>query len=120
MVILKPNGTSQKIRQVDTVRLNLYELEEYLAVEVFCPGVDRESVEIDVEGRLLTIAGKCPQHDATGRVLLREYEPGGFRRSLKLPKDVEASEAEASYDDGVLRISLPKARQHLRRKIAIN
>ncbi len=76
------------------------------------PGVDVDSVSLEVAGRELVIAGERAVPETEGRVYQQmEIETGPFRRVVELGADVVAEQARASYEDGVLRVELPLAGQ---------
>jgi len=71
-------------------------------------GIDSESLNLEVAGRDLVISGERIVQQKEGRVYQQvEIETGSFRRVIELGADVDAERAEASYDDGILRVELP-------------
>jgi HSP20 family protein len=71
-------------------------------------GIDIDSVNLEVAGRDLVISGERVVQQTEGRVYQQvEIEAGGFRRVIELGADVDADRAEASYEDGILRVELP-------------
>jgi len=71
-------------------------------------GVDAESVTLEVAGRELVVSGDRAIQETEGRVYQQvEIEAGSFRRTIELGADVVAEQAQASYDDGILRVVLP-------------
>lgn len=85
-------------------------------VKAELPGVDIESVALEVAGRELVITGERPVQETEGRVYQQvEIEAGSFRRVVELGTDVVAERAQASYEDGILRVELPLAGQVTRR-----
>ena len=75
------------------------------------PGVDKKDIEIDIDGNVVTICARKERHDAVkegDRVVRQERFWGESRRSISLPSAVDQSQAKASYDKGVLSLSLPK------------
>lgn len=78
-------------------------------------GVTLEELSIDVQGRVVRIAGRRPPVIAAGRVYQQlEIEHGPFERVIELGVDVESEAARANYVDGMLEIELPVARRNLR------
>lgn len=81
-----------------------------IVVRVEVPGLNREDCKITIDGNMLHVSGE--KHytretgDSTYHVMERAY--GAFRRSVALPRNVDADRAEASYTDGVLTVRLPK------------
>jgi HSP20 family protein len=71
-------------------------------------GIDLSSVGIEVSGRELTIVGERPVQETEGRVYQQvEIPTGPFRYVVELQVDVDSERANATYEDGVLRVELP-------------
>lgn len=92
-----------------------------LTVVVELAGVDPESIEISIEGDELTIAGQRNRPRVEGQVYQQaEIDYGRFERRIQLDRSADASAAAASYEAGMLRITLPvPARAPRRRPVAI-
>jgi HSP20 family molecular chaperone IbpA len=92
-----------------------------LTVVVELAGVDPESIEISIEGDELTIAGQRNRPRVEGQVYQQaEIDYGRFERRIQLDRSADASGAAASYEAGMLRITLPvPARAPRRRPVAI-
>lgn len=90
-------------------------------VETSLPGIDPDKVEISVENDVLTISGHTEEKHETKRedYYRKEIREGSFSRSVILPMGVKADQAEANYEKGILKISLPKAEEAKPKKIAI-
>ena len=81
---------------------------ERAVVKVDLPGISLSEVGIEVSGRQLVISGERGVRATEGRVYQQvEVPTGPFRRVVELQVDVEAEEAKATYEDGVLRVELP-------------
>jgi HSP20 family molecular chaperone IbpA len=81
-----------------------------LHVVVELPGVDPGSVEVVVSGQTLVVAGSRERTAAEGaHYLAMEIEYGPFQRRIELGEEVDPAAATASYDRGMLRITLPLA-----------
>jgi HSP20 family protein len=79
-------------------------------VKVELPGVRLEAIALEISGRELVISGERPVQETEGRVYQQlEIEAGPFRRLVELNADVLAEQAEATYDEGILRVELPIA-----------
>jgi HSP20 family protein len=73
-------------------------------------GVDVDNVRLEVKGRALVISGERRPRDTEGRVYQQiEIEHGPFVREIELGTDVDAEQAKATYEDGILRVELPLA-----------
>jgi HSP20 family protein len=90
-------------------------------VTVELPGVKLDDLEITLEDGLLTIQGERQfAHDSSEEQFHRiERRSGAFRRSITLPAHVEADAVEASMEDGVLRILVPKAEEAKPKRIQV-
>ena len=85
------------------------------------PGVKPEDVKISVEDNVLTIQGAKQQvaEENTERVHRYERTYGAFERSFTLPPTVDASNIKATYDNGVLTVTLPKVEKAKPRQIQV-
>jgi HSP20 family protein len=101
--------------------VNLTEEGDNFYVRAELPGVRPEDLDISVvEGRLLLRGErKVDTEDQKGNYHRKEREAGVFRRILSLPARVDAGKVAASFKNGVLTITLPKAEEAKRRKIAV-
>jgi HSP20 family protein len=84
-------------------------------VKVDLAGVVIEEVALEIRGRQLLISGERRPIQAEGRVYQQiEIEHGPFRRLVELGVEVEAEQAKASYEDGILEVQVPLARREER------
>lgn len=85
------------------------------------PGVKPENVKISLENNLLTIQGNKEQvaEERSERVHRYERTYGTFERSFTLPASVDADKIQASYEHGVLTVTLPKVEKAKPRQIAV-
>jgi HSP20 family protein len=81
---------------------------EKAIVKVELPGIELEAVNLEIRGRTLVISGERPVRDTEGRTYQQiELPSGPFRRIVELSVDVNADDAQATYEDGILRVELP-------------
>lgn len=108
----------------DNLAIDLYEEADRLVVEAPLPGVRREDVEVTLEDGFLTIRAtdRADVKREEGGWLLREKRYGEWQRSVRLPVGVDADHADATLENGVLTISLPKLEKEKRkgRRIKVN
>lgn len=95
-----------------------------VTVQVDLPGVRPEDVELNFEQNVLTIRGTKPsmldeRSEDEYRLHARERVSGAFERALRLPSYIDADRIEATFVNGVLTITLPKAQAALSRRIEI-
>jgi HSP20 family protein len=77
-------------------------------VKVELPGIELDAVNLEIRGRSLVISGERPVRDTEGRTYQQVELPSGpFQRVVELSVDVEADRAQATYEDGILRVELP-------------
>lgn len=88
---------------------DVYETETTLVVQVEVAGMRRENFSIELQDRRLVIAGIRPHDRSTPRSYYQiEVNFGEFRVDVELPVAVAAAEIQAEYEDGFLRVTLPK------------
>ena len=94
--------------------------DEYL-VKVELPGVNKDEVKLTLENNILTIRGEKKQEKETKKENYHRVERsyGSFQRSFTLPAAVKADKIDASYKDGILTVSLPKAEEAISKQIEV-
>ncbi|WP_022853983.1 Hsp20/alpha crystallin family protein [Thermodesulfatator atlanticus] len=88
--------------------VDIFENPNALIVMVTCPGAKRDSLEIRLDGRFLYVKGYRYLPLRGSRIYQLEGEYGPFERLIRLPFPVSAQGAEALFEDGILKILLPK------------
>ena len=101
--------------------IDVLEEEDKFLVKVELPGVNEDDVHVSIAGGTLTIEG---EKNAESEVKKKGYyysetSYGSFSRSVTIPSTVDASKIEASYDKGILDITLPKAPEVKPKKITV-
>jgi HSP20 family protein len=102
--------------------MDLSETEDGYIVEAAVPGVKPEDIEITVENNVLTIKGETRQEKSEKQQHFHRVERsfGSFQRTIGLPTTVKADAINASLENGVLRLEIPKAEEVKPRKITVN
>jgi HSP20 family protein len=92
-----------------------------MIVRADLPGADPTEIEVSVTGETLTLRGtRAAREERKGRDFVhREVSHGSFERSLRLPKGVRAEDIRASYQHGVLELTIPIAPEMTPRKVPI-
>ncbi|TLY17123.1 MAG: Hsp20/alpha crystallin family protein [Nitrospirae bacterium] len=100
---------------------NAYEVEQGFWIQAALPGMERKDINISLEDGLLTLKGERKEETAESQrtYFLREIGSGPFSRSFRLPTNVDASKASATYKDGVLTVGLPKREEAKPSRITI-
>jgi len=89
-------------------------------IEFDLPGVNPATVDLDVERNVLTVSAERLARNGDWEMLASERPRGRFSRQLVLGDNLDLDRIEATYDSGVLRLSVPVAEKAKPRKIAIN
>jgi len=102
--------------------LDLYESGDHLVAAVELPGMRKEDIDISLHDGTLTISGeRKSESDKNGETAQRtERYVGTFRRSIALPTRVDAGKVSATYQDGILRVTLPKAEEAKPKQIQVS
>jgi HSP20 family protein len=90
-----------------------------LIVEFDLPGVDEDSLDLDVERNVLTVHARRPEVDPGREMVAAERPRGVFSRQLFLGENLDTDAIEASYGGGVLRLTIPVAEKAKPRRIQI-
>ena len=101
--------------------LDISERKDAYLVTVELPGVEADDLDITLEDGLLTIQGERQfAHDSSEQQFHRvERRYGAFRRSITLPAQVQAEQIQASFDNGVLQIVVPKMEEAKPKRIQV-
>jgi len=101
--------------------LDLYEDKDNLVLRAEVPGMKKEDIDISLHENTITISGeRRNEKKYEGSETSREERVfGRFTRTLQLPKQVDTGKVKASYKDGVLTVTLPKAEEAKPRQIQI-
>jgi HSP20 family protein len=101
--------------------MDLVETEDHFVLKADLPGLDEADVNIEVEDNILTVSGerKAEHEDKREGYVRVERAYGSFRRSLTLPEGINAEAVTASFEKGVLEVSIPKPEERKPRKVAI-
>ena len=108
-------GGVQNGNTLNVPPVNIMETETTYEVELSAPGKSKEDFNIELDENVLTISSEQKNESKTedGRFTRKEFSYSSFRRAFTLPETVNEDEIRASYDNGILRISLPKREEAL-------
>jgi HSP20 family molecular chaperone IbpA len=104
--------------------VDAYATDDEFVILVAAPGISSEDFQITVEKNTVTLSATIPSvaksdHAKGATWYLHEMPSGTFQRSLTLPMDVDSGRAEATFENGVLRLTLPKAETARARQIHV-
>lgn len=128
MLSTKSNGTTRNIdqvfndfftsfpisRQIDekssTALVNIVEIEKGYQLEICVPGRNKENLSIKMEKNLLTVSFENDERQEKNeqKFIRQEFTITGFKRSFTLDEKINAEAIEAKYENGILKIYLPK------------
>ncbi|MBH1979218.1 MAG: Hsp20/alpha crystallin family protein [Comamonadaceae bacterium] len=93
------------------IKVDVKETDGGYTVQAEVPGVSKEDIQVSIDGNVVSLRAEVRQHDQKTegeKVLRSERYFGSVARSFQLPVDVDAAQAKAKYDNGVLTLTLPK------------
>lgn len=100
-----------------TLPMDAYASDGKYVIRLDLPGVDPEDLDVQVEGRVLTIRGDRKVETADHH--LRETVHGKFERAVRLPNGVDADRVEARYRNGVVEVTAPLPAKPVGRKVPV-
>ena len=97
-------------RVMNVPAVNITEQKDDYLVSLAVPGLKKEDFKIDVDGNMLTISSEKQEskEEKDKKFNRKEYSYSSFSRSFTLPEEINKEKIEAKYEDGVLKISLPR------------
>jgi HSP20 family protein len=102
--------------------LDLYQSSDNVVAVVELPGMRKEDIEISLHDATLTISGERKRESSSNgdKAERTERYVGRFRRSIALPTRVDAGKVSATYRDGILTVTLPKAEEVKPKQIQVS
>ena len=107
-------GAMTPMGQMLTVpAVNIVEKQDHFEISRAAPGMKKEDFNIDVEGNLLTISAETEQQkeEKDERHTRREFNYTSFSRAFTLPEGVKKDQIDAKYENGMLKLTLPKTEE---------
>ncbi len=110
---VRPSRILSTFSEAGAPTLDVYQTPNDVVVKTALPGLKPEDVSIDITGETLTIKGesKTEQEVKEEDYLYRERRYGAFSRSVVLPSELKSDKAEATMEDGVLTLTIPKTEE---------
>jgi HSP20 family protein len=113
-------GTQGTLARPAVMPMDAWRDGDTFIVELDLPGINPDSIDLDVERNVLTVRAERPGRDGDTELIAAERPRGVFSRQLILGDTLDTERVAASYDAGVLSLRIPVAEQAKPRKIAIN
>lgn len=100
---------------------NVYESKDEITVVAELPGVKKDDVAISLHENTLTLTGKrlVREYGKNAKIMRQEEPEGDFEKKIRIPVKVKESEIKARFQDGILRITLPKAEEAKAKQITV-
>jgi HSP20 family protein len=107
-------------RAISVPAVNIKERKDDFMVSMAAPGMKKDDFKIDVEGNLLTISSEKEEKkdESDEKFTRKEYNYSSFTRTFTIPDEVNKEKIEARYEDGILKLALPKKEEA--KKMAIS
>lgn len=90
---------------------NIIKTEDGFSIELAAPGFQKEDFNIDIDNDLLKVSFDKKENEETPKYTKQEFVTGAFSKSFNLPKNIDLDKITATYELGVLKISLVKTPQ---------
>jgi len=105
-----PDFRFPRVPMIRTPRMDIYEEGNNVIAKVELPGVDPKNVDIEVKDNILRLEAKREEKkEEKGKGYYRkEMSAGYYKRAVALPVEVMGAKADAKYEDGILKITIPK------------
>lgn len=100
--------------------VNIFETKDGYVLEAEMPGVNKEGLEITLDGNELTITGHRQVESLPGEALFRESNDSDYRRVFELDPAIDTAKVSARVEQGILTLTLPKSEQVKPRKISVD
>jgi HSP20 family protein len=116
-----PDGNERiQSRKVYVPLVDIVESDSALQLISDMPGVDDQGIDVTIEKNVLKITGKVSGDVPEGyKLTYEEYGIGDYERSFTLPNEIDRDGIQATIKDGILRLTLPKVKQAIARKIPV-
>ena len=113
--------SSNRIPQTFIPSMDIYQTKQEVIAEVSLPGIDPKNVDVGIENNILKITGRSEQKTEVDEknYYRKEVRCGSFQRSVALPTAVDAQKAKAEYEEGILKIIIPKETKTLAKTIKV-
>ncbi|MFD2671232.1 Hsp20/alpha crystallin family protein [Marinicrinis sediminis] len=92
-------------------RIDVYKSHQYVYVLVELPGIAKQDIELSLQGGQLMLRGQVSAHYQDVTIVQQERYQGHFERTVRLPESVDIEQLAASFENGVLEITIPRQKE---------
>ncbi|MBC8096088.1 MAG: Hsp20/alpha crystallin family protein [Akkermansiaceae bacterium] len=115
----RPANSQPARAEYVTPEVNIFETKEGYVLQAEMPGVNKQGLEITLEGNEITITGRRTVEPVSGATLFRERQSADFRRVFDLDPAIDTAKIAAKMEQGVLTLTLPKSERLKPRRIVV-
>ena len=116
----RDNSTATVERPTYRPQVNIYEIDDHYVLVADVPGAGEGDIDLSIEKDVLTLSARVNEPNLEGfEPRWRGYGVGDWKRSFRLGDVIERDGVDATIKDGVLRVTLPKAKESLRKSIPV-
>ena len=113
-------GNLDQTQEFVSPEVNICETKDGYVLQAEMPGVNKDGLEITLEGDEITIVGHRQVEQLNGESLFRESREAGYRRVFQLDPAIDTGKVSARMEQGVLTVTLPKSERVKPRKIKVD
>jgi HSP20 family protein len=102
--------------------VDIYDNDDHIVIKAEIPGVDKKDITVDIKDGVLTLKGErsSDNEERKENFYRRERTFGKFERAFTVPAEVDLDKIKADYKDGVLKIEIPKPKEHKPKQVTIH
>ena len=113
-----PRHRLRRFARMRAPRMDIYETDKDVVAEVELPGIDPKNINVEVQDNILKVEAKGEEKKEEKKkgYYRKEISAGYYRRAVPLPAEVLGNKAQADYKEGILKVTIPKARSQKEKK----
>jgi HSP20 family protein len=115
----RPEASRPTREEYVVPEVNIFEINDGYVLEAEMPGVDKEGLQITLEGNEITITGRRKSSVPAGSPIIRERRTADFRRVFELDPAIDTTKVSARMEQGLLTLTLPKSERVKPRKVTV-
>lgn len=118
---VRPSRSTTAFGEGAALPIDMYQTDDSFVIKASMPGLKPEDVEVTITGDTLTIKGETRVEEEVEEenYFRQEISYGAFTRSIQLPSALQPDKAEATFDNGILTLTIPKAEETRPKQIKI-